>query len=267
MRVRGREQRRVRALFVVGDAADGGRVAGCAQWWAERGRSGGRRPEAWCVAVGLVLAVHGGSVVPLLLCGVAAPVLARVWRSRAQARTARERGDAVIALCGAVAAEVRAGRQPAEALLTAAREAGAGMGSGTGVVLAAARFGGDVPGALREAAKAPGAQGLLGLAACWSVAVERGAGLDTGLARLEGALRAERDQRDQLQAQLAGARATAVLLAGLPVVGLLMGAAFGADPLRVLLHTGAGLGCLAVGAVLEGVGLWWAWSIVRGAEG
>ena len=33
-----------------------------------------------------------------------------------------------------------------------------------------------------------------------------------------------------------------------------------------LLHTGAGLGCLLVGGVLEGVGLWWALRIVRGAE-
>nr|WP_240434831.1 type II secretion system F family protein [Streptomyces sp. YIM 130001] len=230
-----------------------------------RGRAVGCRPEVWCLAGGLVLAVLGGSVLPLVLGGVAAPVLARAWRVRALGRVAQERGDAVIALCGAVIAEVRAGCQPAEALLTAARETG-GVGGGEGSVLAAARFGGDVPAALRDAAKEPGAQGLLGLAACWSVAVERGAGLDRGLARLEGALRADRDQQADLHAQLAGARATAVLLAGLPVVGLLMGAALGASPLRVLLHTGVGLGCLAVGVVLEGVGLWWAAWIVRRAE-
>ena len=40
----------------------------------------------------------------------------------------------------------------------------------------------------------------------------------------------------------------------------------GAHPLHVLLHTGAGLACLAVGGVLEGAGLWWALRIVRGAE-
>ncbi|WP_430739293.1 type II secretion system F family protein, partial [Streptomyces alboniger] len=99
------------------------------------------------------------------------------------------------------------------------------------------------------------------------VAVDRGAGLAAGLERLEGALRSERDQRADLRAQLAGARSTAVMLAGLPVLGLLMGSALGAEPLRVLLHTGAGLGCLAAGGVLEGVGVWWALRIVRGAEG
>lgn len=56
------------------------------------------------------------------------------------------------------------------------------------------------------------------------------------------------------------------MLAGLPVLGLLLGAAMGADPLRVLLHSGAGLGCLVVGGLLESLGLWWALRIVRGVE-
>ncbi|NEB63332.1 hypothetical protein G3I61_27310, partial [Streptomyces diastaticus] len=111
-----------------------------------------------------------------------------------------------------------------------------------------------------------GAEGLRGLAACWRVAVDQGAGLAAGLDRLEGALRAERDQRSDLRAQLAGARATAVMLAGLPVLGLLLGVALGSDPLGVLLHTGAGLGCLLAGGVLEGLGVWWVTRIVRGAE-
>ncbi|KIF72596.1 hypothetical protein HY68_08750, partial [Streptomyces sp. AcH 505] len=96
--------------------------------------------------------------------------------------------------------------------------------------------------------------------------VDGGAGLAAGLDRLEGALRAERAQRDELRAELAGAWSTVVLLALLPMVGLAMGWALGADPLRVLLHTPAGLACLAGGAALEGVGLWWAARIVRAGE-
>jgi tight adherence protein B len=150
-------------------------------------------------------------------------------------------------------------------LQRAARDSG-GLGAAQPAVLAAARFGGDVPKALAVAARQPGADGLLGLAACWRVAVDQGAGLAAGLDRLEEALRADRDQRADLRAQLAGPRATAVMLACLPVVGLLLGAALGADPLHVLLHTGAGLGCLIVGGVLEGLGMWWALRIVRDAE-
>lgn len=225
----------------------------------------GTRGEWWALIAGSVVGLLGESVVPVVLGALGVPLVRRAWRAGAARRTGEERATAVIALCGALAGEVRAGRQPGEALLGAARDSG-GLGEAQAVVLAAARFGGDVPGALTEAARRPGAEGLLGLAACWRVAVDRGAGLAAGLDRLEGALRAERDQRADLRAQLAGARSTAVMLAGLPVLGLLLGTALGADPLHVVLHTGAGLGCLLVGGVLESVGLWWSLRIVRGAE-
>lgn len=239
--------------------------------------------EWWAAAAGLVLAVLGASVLPVVAGAAGVPLLRRVRLAREERQVRERRAAAVIALCAVVAGEVRAGRQPGEALVRGVRdfqEAGVGEvgsgGSGVPVVgglgetqaalLAAARFGGDVPGALAAVARRPGAEGLLGLAACWRVAVDQGAGLAAGLDRLEGALRAERDQRADLRAQLAGARSTAWMLAALPVLGLSLGAALGADPLHVLLHTGTGLGCLLVGGLLEGVGMWWATRIVRGAE-
>ncbi|MFG3110569.1 type II secretion system F family protein [Streptomyces tendae] len=223
------------------------------------------RPEWWSAAAGLVLALLGNSVLPIVAGAAGVPVLRRVRLAGRERRARERRQDAVIALCGTLAGEVRAGRQPGEALLYAAHDSG-GLGDAQAAVLAAARFGGDVTGTLAAAAGQPGAEGLRGLAACWRVAVDQGAGLAAGLDRLEGALRAERDQRSDLRAQLAGARATAVMLAGLPVLGLLLGVALGADPLHVLLHTGAGLGCLLAGGLLEGLGVWWVARIVRGAE-
>lgn len=227
-----------------------------------RGRLGA---ECWSPVAGLVLAVLGASVLPLVVGAAGVPLLRRVRLAREARRVRERREGAVIALCGALAGEVRAGRQPGEALLRAARDSD-GLGEAQPAVLAAARFGGDVPGALAGAARQPGAGGLLGLAACWRVAVDRGAGLAAGLDRLEAALRAERDQRADLRAQLAGARSTTVMLAGLPALGLLLGTALGSDPLHVLLHTGPGLGCLVIGGLLEGLGMWWAARIVRGAE-
>ena len=221
--------------------------------------------EWWSVAAGLVPAVLGASVLPLVAGAAGVPLLRRLRLAREARRARDRRADAVIAMCGSLAGEVRAGRQPGEALLRAARDC-EGLGETQPAVLAAARFGGDVPGALAGAARQPGAEGLLGLAACWRVAVDRGAGLAAGLERLEAALRAERDQRADLRAQLAGARSTTVMLAGLPVLGLLLGTALGSDPLHVLLHTGPGLGCLAIGGLLEAAGMWWAARIVRGAE-
>ncbi|MFJ5033562.1 type II secretion system F family protein [Streptomyces sp. NPDC088560] len=229
-------------------------------------RLGGRLgAEWWALAAGLLLAVLGASLIPVVAGAAGVPVLRRVRRARQAARDRERRADAVIALCGSLAGEVRAGRQPGEALPQAARDTG-GLGDAQGAVVAAARFGGDVPGALATAARQPGAEGLLGLAACWRVAVDQGAGLAVGLDRLDATLRAERDQRADLRAQLSGARATAVLLAALPALGLLLGTAMGADPLHVLLHTGAGLGCLTVGAAFEAAGTAWAARIVRGAE-
>lgn len=253
-------------LLLAGGGVVGSGPPSWRQLTGELRRLRGRwRPEWWAPVVGLVLALLGGSVLPVVAGAAGVPLLRRARRATETRRAGERREDAVIALCAALAGEVLAGRQPGEALQRAARDSG-GLGSTQPAVLAAARFGGDVPKALAVAARQPGAEGLLGLAACWRVAVDQGAGLAAGLDRLEGALRAEREQRADLRAQLAGPRATVVMLAGLPALGLLLGAALGADPLRVLLHTGAGLGCLLVGGALEGVGMWWALRIVRHAE-
>lgn len=256
-----RTLRRARAVLAV---PGGGAVA----WPVLFGRwpAGARgRPEWLCLPVAAVVALLGGSLLPLLAGVAAVPLAGRSLRA-ARARREREaRGDRVVALCGAVAGELRAGWQPAQALAFAARTTGA-LGGQEAAVLAAARFGGDVPEALRRAARRDGADGLAGMAACWQVAVDGGAGLAAGLDRLEAALRAHQDQRERLRAQLAGAWATVAVLAVLPVAGLGLGAALGARPLWVLLHTPAGLGCLAVGGLLEALGLWWAARIVRRGE-
>lgn len=254
-------------LLLAGGGAMTGTGPPVPRWWADALRLLRERARAewWAPVAGVVLAVLGSSVLPVVAGAAGVPLLRRARLAR-EARSARERrGDEVIALCGALAGEVRAGRQPGEALLRAARDTG-GLAEAQAAVAAAARFGGEVPGALATAARQPGAEGLLGLAACWRVAVDHGAGLAAGLDRLEAALRAERDQRAELRAQMAGARATAAMLAALPALGLVLGTALGADPLRVLLHTGPGLGCLLVGGLLEALGLWWVLRIVRTAE-
>jgi tight adherence protein B len=273
--------RRARVLFV--DAPPESRRT----WgrWPRLLKARGRLKEAargrrewWCVPVAVLVAVLGGSVLPLVAGAVAVPLVRRWLRRRAGAREAEKAATAVTALCGAVVGELRAGREPGQALLVALRENlvadgpsavtafGRPLGEAETAVLAAARFGGDVPAALRQAAEGPGLGGLSGMAACWRVAVDGGAGLATGLERLEAALRDDRRRREELRAQLAGAWSTVVVLALLPVAGLGLGVALGAEPLRVLLHTPGGLACLAGGAFLEAAGLFWACRIVRGGE-
>ncbi|MFJ8310834.1 MULTISPECIES: type II secretion system F family protein [unclassified Streptomyces] len=224
------------------------------------------RLEWLCLPVALGLAVLGRSVLPLVAGAVAVPLVGRRLRARERERARARRADEVIAWCAAVAGELRAGRQPGQALAAAARDTAA-LGAAAAPVVAAAKFGGDVPAALREAAREPGAEGLAGVAACWQVAVDGGAGLASGLERLESALRADREQQDALRAELAGPRTTVLLLALLPALGLVLGTAMGAGPLRVLLHSPAGFGCLVVAAVLETAGVCWAARIVRAGEG
>jgi tight adherence protein B len=226
--------------------------------------------EALCLPAGLVLALLARSVLPALAGAAAVPLVGR-WLRERQRRAAVERTAAAVGeLCGALAGDLRAGLAPHTALAGAVRHAGwpdrPDLAETATLLLAAARFGGDVPAALRTAAGRPGAEGLAGVAACWQAAVDGGAGLADGLDRIAGALRAERDQREELRAQLAGPRSTAVMLALLPVFGIVLGIGLGADPLRVLFTTPSGLACLAVGALLEWAGLAWTSRIVRSAE-
>ncbi|MEU9761273.1 type II secretion system F family protein [Streptomyces sp. NPDC047985] len=262
--VRGRGRRRARVLFVDGVAKSPLHLWGERAWARLRKRL--RERQEWsCLPVALIVAALGQSVLPLLA-GVAVVPLVRRWlRRRALRRERERRADGVIALCSVVAGELRAGHEPGRALLVAVRGTGV-LGAAEAGVSAAARFGGDVPSALGQAAQVPGLDGLVGVASCWRVAVDGGAGLAAGLDRLEGALRAERRRREELRAQLAGAWSTVAVLALLPVLGLGLGAALGAEPLRVLLHTPAGLACLATGGLLEAAGLCWAARIVRAAE-
>jgi tight adherence protein B len=253
--------RRARLLF-----ADAGAVALPPWWSGERLLPVIRLRREWlCLPVALMAAFAAESPLPLALGAAAVPLVRRWLLARERGRDRDRRVQGVIDLCGATAGELRAGLQPAQALLLAAGATDV-LGDAEAAVLAAARFGGDVPGVLRKAARQPGAEGLAGMAACWRVAVDSGAGLAAGLDRLEAALRSESDQREDLKAQLAGAWSTVVLLALLPVAGLAMGWALGADPLYVLFHTPAGIACLVTGGLLETAGLCWAGRIVRAGE-
>jgi tight adherence protein B len=133
-------------------------------------------------------------------------------------------------------------------------------------VVVAGQLGGDVPAAWRRASCVPGGHGLLAVGAAWAVAESTGAGLVEVLDPVVAGLRAQAAGRRSIDVALAGARATASLLAGLPLIGLAMGAGLGASPVDFLLDTPLGRWCLVVGLGLELVGLTWTERLAESAR-
>jgi tight adherence protein B len=184
------------------------------------------------------------------------------WRDPMRRRETARRRAAIIELCSAVGAELRSGATARDALKTASHD----LPGIEHLEAVAAAPHGDVVLALRATAERSGGAGLERLAACWQVSERSGSGLASSVSRLAATLRDEEQVRREVAAQLAGPRATSVLLALLPAFGLLMGSALGADPLDVLVGTPLGLGCLVLGLMLETAGLLWTARITRRAE-
>jgi tight adherence protein B len=177
------------------------------------------------------------------------------WRHRRgrSAVVAETRRREVLAGCQSLAALLRSGQPPVAALAAVATDWPATFGT----VAAAGRFDGRAGPALRAAARAPGAEGLAALAVGWEVSAQTGAGLADLVDGVVVTLRDRDTVRREMVAQLASARATARLLAGLPLLPHGLGVGLGADPTRFLFRTPYGLGCLMAGGFLVVAGLLW----------
>jgi tight adherence protein B len=225
---------------------------------------GGVAPRLRPVRLLVVAAVPACVLIPrdwvaLALVAVGAGAGALVlWRRRAAARAAESTAAHMAEACDLLAAELAAGRPTATAL-----DEAAAAWPAIGPVAEVNRWGGDVPAAFREVSGTPGAGGLRLLAAAWVVSQRTGGSLAAATRRVADVVRREQATRRVVAGELASARATARLVAGLPVVALLMGSGAGADPWSFLLRTPWGLGCLAAGLAVGFLGLWWIELIAR----
>jgi hypothetical protein len=95
-------------------------------------------------------------------------------------------------------------------------------------------------------------------AAVWRLAEQTGAPAADLVERIEADARASDRSRATAAAQAAGAQATALLLAALPIGGIALGYGIGVDPLQVLLHTPLGAACAIGATLLQCGGLLWA---------
>jgi tight adherence protein B len=206
-----------------------------------------------CAALSTVL-----SPTAVIACSLLA---ATVSMRRRTTRRRRIRTETAVSLQGALdvlVGELRVGAHPVAAVSAAAQESDPRTARPLGAVAARALLGADVAAGLR----AEGSRSLLPghwerLAVCWHLAQAHGLAI---AALMQAAQRdiAERERfSGRVEAGMAGARATATILAGLPALGILLGHAIGAHPLPFLLSGGAGGWLLVVGTAFVCCGLLW----------
>ena len=179
-------------------------------------------------------------------------------RRQAARRRAEQESRALETALDVLVGELRAGAHPVAAFHVAAAEAEGAVGASFRAVAAGAVLGADVPAGLRSAAAATSRPACWErLAVYWQLAQAHGLTMAT-LVRAAQRDIVERARFDaQVTAGMAGARATAAVLAGLPLAGVALGELLGAHPMRFLVSGGAGGWLMLIGASLVCCGLLW----------
>ncbi|TCP56851.1 tight adherence protein B [Tamaricihabitans halophyticus] len=209
---------------------------------------------AACLVGWLLLGPGGG-----LAAAFAAATGNHRWRTRRKLRATLAAQEGMAEAIRALALELRAGAHPAQAAASVAVDAHPPAARTMRTIAGTAGLGGDVGVALGQVGS-PDA-GLAAaheqLAHAWRLV--RAHGLP--LAEVVSAVRVCLDQQakfsGKVHAQLAGPRTSALILAGLPALGVLLGEAMGAEPMAVLLTNPVGQVLLAVGVALACAGVLW----------
>lgn len=214
--------------------------------------------------------VIAGVVAVLLLLGpgpflaasmIAGTVGLRVRRSARDRRRNVECGYLLEAL-EAVIGELRVGAHPSAAAEVAAREVRGDSARVFAVGAARSRLGGSAAEGLRQPESLVAVE-LSRIAGAWEVAEQRGLALAELLSAARTDLAGRIRFHGRTTAALAGARATAAVLACLPCLGIALGQMMGASPLHVLFASSAGQVLLPLGTGLVCVGLLWTDVITR----
>ena len=174
-------------------------------------------------------------------------------------KSAHEQRNQTISAISSLAAELRAGSPPTVALAITGGEPCVWPRTQK-----AAQVHTDVGASL--SADAETNPQLRALHACWIVAANSGSGLALSIEKLAQSMRISQDVRTQLEAELAGPRATARMLALLPLIGIGLGYLMGAEPLTWLLSNPLGWLTLTIGLALTASGVWWTGRIAARVE-
>ncbi|AKK30897.1 membrane protein [Mycobacterium sp. EPa45] len=212
-------------------------------------------------AMVLCLAVIAIALPPTVLLASTALGVTLIARRRRRVR-ARDRDHAGATLAAALetlAGELRVGAHPVRAFSIAATESAGAIGAALRAVAARAGLGADVGTGLRVLASSTSVPAQWErLAVCWQLAADHGLPMASLIRTAHRDIVERQRFTARVEAGLAGARATAVILAGLPLLGVLLGEMIGAHPVGFLLGGGAGGWLLVTGTVLVCAGLMWA---------
>jgi len=209
------------------------------------------------LVLGVAAALAAGPVPGLLAALVGGGLGRCIGSLRAERDGERCRAE-LAATVAALRNEYAAGATAAAAFTAAATSAGRFQHAVTRAAVLA-REGDDVAVALAAEGE------LVRLAVACDLVRTSGAPLGRLLAGVQADLDADQRTHRAVRTALAGPRSSALLLAGLPLIGVAMGSALGAHPGRVLLHTAAGLSALSAGVVLDLAGLAWTLALSRRA--
>ncbi|WP_327111803.1 hypothetical protein OHB12_26790 [Nocardia sp. NBC_01730] len=214
-----------------------------------------------CALVGIAALLAFGPG-PFLAAGlVAGTVGFRIRRATRDRHRNAECGYLLDAL-EAVIGELRVGAHPSAAAEVAARESRGDSARAFTVGAARSRLGGPAAAGLRQPDSIVAVE-LSRIADAWQVAEQHGLALAELLSAARTDLAGRIRFHGRTTAALAGARATAAVLAGLPFLGIVLGQMMGASPLRVLFASSIGVVLLPLGAGLACAGLLWTDAITR----
>lgn len=186
---------------------------------------------------------------------LAATAAVRLRRHR-RTRDARRDGQALATALETLVGELRVGSHPVHGLTVAAAESTGDTAAALGALAARAKLGADVGAGLRSTASSSSVPRYwTRIAICWQLALDHG--LPVALLLRAACQDIVHRQRfvDRVEAGLSGARATAAILAALPLLGVLLGQLVGAQPVRFLLGPGGWV--LVIGVTLQCAGILW----------
>ena len=208
-----------------------------------------------CAAVAAVLVLPLTTVLAVAVVGATASLR---YRRRRRIQRSMDEGRTLETALDVLVGELRVGSHPVRAFCVAADETVGAVAVSLRAVAARARLGADVTAGLRAAARSSALPGHWDrLAVCWQLASDHGLAIATLMRAAQRDIAERQRFSARVSSSMAGARATAAILAGLPVLGVLLGQLIGARPLSFLLsgHTGGWL--LVVGSMLACGGLLW----------